>query len=95
MSVEFRRGVDERQSDIPGNNFYSGLTEFIAGVQAGYNFQAGHFCLASKVTLTGRLSIIRRCHFITPSLPPKTDGTTDMMGRKLSSLRFVKFHATL
>jgi opacity protein-like surface antigen len=28
---------------IPGNNFYGGLTEFIAGVQAGYNFQAGHF----------------------------------------------------
>jgi opacity protein-like surface antigen len=29
--------------NIPGNNFYGGLTEFIAGVQAGYNFQAGHF----------------------------------------------------
>src|SRR5215470_3234556 len=28
---------------IPGNNFYGGLTELIAGVQAGYNFQAGHF----------------------------------------------------
>jgi len=28
---------------IPGNNFYGGLTEFISGVQAGYNFQAGHF----------------------------------------------------
>ena len=28
---------------IPGNNFYGGLTEFIAGVQAGYNVQAGHF----------------------------------------------------
>ena len=26
--------------NIPGNNFYGGLTEFIAGVQAGYNFQA-------------------------------------------------------
>jgi opacity protein-like surface antigen len=28
---------------IPGNNFYGGLTEFIGGVQAGYNFQAGNF----------------------------------------------------
>src|SRR5262245_39616926 len=27
---------------IPGNNLYGGLTEFIAGGQAGYNFQAGH-----------------------------------------------------
>jgi opacity protein-like surface antigen len=31
--------------NIPGNNLYGGLTEFIAGVQAGYNFQAGHFLL--------------------------------------------------
>jgi opacity protein-like surface antigen len=29
--------------NIPGNNFYGGLTEFISGVQAGYNVQAGHF----------------------------------------------------
>ena len=29
--------------NIPGNNFYGGLTEFIGGVQAGYNFQAGNF----------------------------------------------------
>ena len=28
--------------NIPGNNFYGGLTKFIGGVQAGYNFQAGH-----------------------------------------------------
>ena len=28
--------------NIPGNNFYGGTTEFIGGVQAGYNFQAGH-----------------------------------------------------
>jgi opacity protein-like surface antigen len=28
--------------NIPGNNFYGGLTEFIGGVQAGYNFQAGN-----------------------------------------------------
>lgn len=28
--------------NIPGNSFHGGLTEFIAGIQAGYNFQAGH-----------------------------------------------------
>jgi len=31
--------------NIPNNNFYGGLTEFIAGLQAGYNFQAGHLLL--------------------------------------------------
>jgi opacity protein-like surface antigen len=29
--------------NIPGNNFYGGLTEYIGGVQVGYNFQAGNF----------------------------------------------------
>jgi opacity protein-like surface antigen len=28
--------------NIPNNNIYGGLTEFIAGVQAGYNLQFGH-----------------------------------------------------
>ena len=32
--------------NIPNDNFYGGLTEFIGGVQAGYNFQAGHLLLA-------------------------------------------------
>ena len=31
--------------NIPGNNFYGGITELIGGVQAGYNFQAGHLLL--------------------------------------------------
>ena len=31
--------------NIPGNNFYGGITEFIGGVEAGYNFQAGHLLL--------------------------------------------------
>ena len=31
--------------NIPGNNFYGGITEFIGGVQLGYNVQAGHFLL--------------------------------------------------
>ena len=29
--------------NIPGNNFYGGLTEFIGGGQVGYNFQVGNF----------------------------------------------------
>jgi hypothetical protein len=29
--------------NIPGNNLYGGFTEFIGGVQLGYNVQAGHF----------------------------------------------------
>jgi opacity protein-like surface antigen len=29
--------------NIPGNNFYGGLTGLIGGVQVGYNYQAGHF----------------------------------------------------
>src|SRR5215813_2718789 len=44
--------------NIPNNNFYGGLTEFIGGVQAGYNFQAGHLLLASKEISTERLSAI-------------------------------------
>jgi opacity protein-like surface antigen len=32
-----------RNLNIPGNNFYGGLTEFIGGDQAGYNSQAGNF----------------------------------------------------
>jgi hypothetical protein len=35
--------------NIPGNNFYGGLTEFIGGVQIGYNFQA--VCTAKSLTL--------------------------------------------
>ena len=31
--------------NIPGNNLYGGITEFIGGFEAGYNFQAGHLLL--------------------------------------------------
>jgi opacity protein-like surface antigen len=44
--------------NIPGNNLYGGLTEFIGGVQAGYNFQAGIFCLAWKMISTARHLVI-------------------------------------
>jgi opacity protein-like surface antigen len=40
--VNFGSGWSNGSLNIPGNNLYGGLTEFIGGVQAGYNFQAGH-----------------------------------------------------
>jgi opacity protein-like surface antigen len=46
--------------NIPGNNLFGGITEFIGGVQAGYNFQAGHLWLAWKVISMGRLLVILR-----------------------------------
>ena len=43
VGVNFGGGWSSGSLNIPGNNLYGGLTEFIGGVQAGYNFQAGHF----------------------------------------------------
>lgn len=43
VGVNFGGGWSNGSLNIPGNNLYGGLTEFIGGVQAGYNFQAGHF----------------------------------------------------
>jgi opacity protein-like surface antigen len=39
--------------NIPGNNFYGGLTELIGGVQAGYNFQAGRLLLGVEGDFDG------------------------------------------
>ncbi|WP_240537829.1 outer membrane protein [Bradyrhizobium japonicum] len=39
--------------NIPGNNLYGGTTEFMAGVQAGYNFQAGHLLLGVEGDFDG------------------------------------------
>lgn len=39
--------------NIPNNNFYGGLTEFIGGVQAGYNFQFGHLLLGVEGDFDG------------------------------------------
>src|SRR5262249_61621962 len=54
--------------NIPGNNFYGGLTEFIGGVQAGYNFQLGHLLLGVEGDFDGATF----CH---PALPPPTLGS--------------------
>ena len=43
--VNFGGGWTSGSLNIPGNNIYGGLTEFIGGVQAGYNFQAGQVLL--------------------------------------------------
>jgi opacity protein-like surface antigen len=54
--------------NIPNNNFYGGLTEFIGGVQAGYNFQSGHLLLGVEGDLDGAT-------FSHPTLPSPTLGS--------------------
>ena len=43
MGANFGGAWSNGSLNIPGNNLYGGLTETIGGLQAGYNFQAGHF----------------------------------------------------
>jgi opacity protein-like surface antigen len=54
--------------NIPGNNLYGGLTEFIGGVQAGYNFQFGHFLFGVEGDFDGAT-------FAHPALPTPTLGS--------------------
>src|SRR5262245_43849088 len=54
--------------NIPDNSFYGGLTEFIGGVQAGYNFQAGHLLLGVEGDFAGAT-------FSHPTLPIPTLGS--------------------
>ena len=42
IGANFGAGWTNGSLNIPRNNFYGGITEFIGGVQAGYNFQADH-----------------------------------------------------
>ena len=42
VGANFGAGWTNGNLNIPDNNFYGGITEFIGGVEAGYNFQAGH-----------------------------------------------------
>ena len=55
VGVNFGGGWSNGSLNIPGNNLYGGLTEFIGGVQAGYNFQAGHILFVLKAYSTGQL----------------------------------------
>ena len=54
--------------NIPGNNLYGGLTEFIGGVQAGYNFQVGHLLFGVEGDFDGAT-------FGHPALPTPTLGS--------------------
>jgi opacity protein-like surface antigen len=54
--------------NIPNNNFNGGLTEFIGGVQAGYNFQTGHLLLGVEGDFDGAT-------FSHPTLPTPTFGS--------------------
>jgi opacity protein-like surface antigen len=42
VGTNFGGGWTSGNLNIPGNNFYGGISELIGGVQAGYNVQAGH-----------------------------------------------------
>ncbi len=42
IGANFGAGWTNSSLNIPRNNLYGGITEFIGGVQAGYNFQADH-----------------------------------------------------
>ena len=54
--------------NIPNNSLYGGLTEFIGGVQAGYNFQAGHLLFGVEGDFDGAT-------FSHPTLPTPTLGS--------------------
>jgi hypothetical protein len=41
VGTNFGGGWTSGNLNIPGNNFYGGISELIGGVQAGYNVQAG------------------------------------------------------
>ena len=54
--------------NIPGNNLYGGLTEFVGGVQAGYNIQYGHLLFGVEGDFDGAA-------FAHPVLPAPTLGS--------------------
>jgi opacity protein-like surface antigen len=59
LGVNFGGGWSNGSLNISGNNLYGGLTEFIGGVQAGYNLEAGASYLVSKVISIGLASVIQ------------------------------------
>ena len=68
VGANFGGGWSNGSLNIPGNNLYGGLTEFIGGVQAGYNFQAGHFLFGVEGDFDG-------ASFNHPVLPAPTLGS--------------------
>ena len=62
IGASFGGGWSNGNLNVPGSNFYGGLSEFIAGGQIGYNLQAGNFLYGVLRELSiGRPSIIRPC----------------------------------
>ena len=59
VGANFGGGWSNGSLNIPGNNLYGGLSEFIGGVQAGYNFTLVTFYLVSKVSLMEPALLIR------------------------------------
>jgi len=51
--VNFGGGWSNGRLNIPGNGSSGGLNEFIGGIQAGYNFQAGHLLLGIEAEFDG------------------------------------------
>jgi opacity protein-like surface antigen len=70
VGANFGGGWSNGGLNIPGNNLYGGLSEFIGGVQAGYNFQAGHFLFGVEGDFDG-------AGFARPVLPTPTLGFVD------------------
>ena len=70
LGANFGGGWSNGSLNIPGNNLYGGLTEFIGGVQAGYNFQTGHFLFGVEGDFDG-------ASFGHPFLPTPTLGSVD------------------
>jgi opacity protein-like surface antigen len=66
--ANFGGGWTSGSLNIPDNNFYGGITEFIGGVQAGYNYQIGH-------ALFGVENDIDWAGFNHPTLPAPTLGS--------------------
>jgi opacity protein-like surface antigen len=70
VGANFGGGWTNGGLSIPGNSPYGGLTEFIGGVQAGYNFQAGHL-------LFGVEGDVDWASFNHPTLPVPTLGSVN------------------
>lgn len=68
--TNFGGGWSNGSLNIPGNNLYGGLTEFLGGLQAGYNVQTGHLLLGVE----GDFDWAAFSH---PSLPAPTLGFVD------------------
>jgi opacity protein-like surface antigen len=68
VGANFGGGWSSGSLSIPGNSPYGGLTEFIGGVQAGYNYQAGHL-------LFGVEGDVDWASFNHPTLPVPTLGS--------------------